>query len=57
MGQKLWIDPPSGWMYGFPALWDESTHPNLREWLIEKGYPESQVDFALRYLRQWKETN
>ena len=50
---KLWIDPPSGWRYGFPKIWDPNTEPDLKVWLIESGYPESEVDFGLNYYRQW----
>ena len=31
--QKLMVDPPSGWMYGFPVLWDKSIHPQLEDLL------------------------
>jgi len=50
---KLWIDPPSGWRYGFPKIWDPNTEPDIKVWLIESGYPQSEVDFALQYYRQW----
>ena len=32
------IDPPSGWMYGFPKPIPEDVK-NVREWLVEQGYP------------------
>lgn len=50
---KLWIDPPSGWRYGFPKIWDPNTEPDIKVWLIASGYPQSEVDFALQYYRQW----
>jgi len=50
---KLWIDPPSGWRYGFPKIWDPNTEPDLRVWLIQSGYPENQVKLGLGYYRQW----
>jgi hypothetical protein len=51
---KLWVDPPAGWRYGFPRVWDKSEHPDLERWLIDKGYPESDAEFAMRYLRTWE---
>jgi len=50
---KLWIDPPSGWRYGFPKIWDPNTEPDIKVWLIASGYPQSEVDFGLQYYRQW----
>jgi hypothetical protein len=50
---KLWIDPPSGWRYGFPKIWDPQAEPDLQVWLIESGYPEDQVKLGLVYYRQW----
>ena len=50
---KLMVDPPSGWQYGFPALWDKEQYPELKDFLKAKGYPEDQIDFALNYIRMW----
>lgn len=50
---KLVVDPPSGWRYGFPMVWDKEKQPELREFLKEKGYPEDQIDFACQYIRMW----
>ena len=47
------IDPPSGWMYGFPAKLDRDVE-SYEELLRRKGYPEKDIDFALQYSRQWK---
>ena len=52
---KYWLDPPSGWMYGFPKLWNPNTDPDIETWLLKNGYPESQVEFGLTYLRQWED--
>lgn len=51
---KMWIDPPSGWRYGFPKLYDKRVP--LQQWLIDNEYPEQDVDFAMQYLRMWPET-
>lgn len=50
---KQWIDPPNGWRYGFPQVWDSEKHPDIREWLLISGYPRDDVDFALHYCRSW----
>ena len=47
-----WVDPPSGWMYGFPEILPDDV-VNLRQWLIDKGYPERDVDFAMNHMRTW----
>jgi hypothetical protein len=51
---KLWIDPPEGWRYGFPAVWDKEEYPNIKEFLLEKGYPDKDIDFAMKYIRCWE---
>lgn len=51
---KLMFDPPQGWMYGFPKeLPREVT--NMRQWLIDEGYPEQDVDHAMKYSRMWQQ--
>jgi hypothetical protein len=37
------IDPPSGWRYGFPKQIPANI-TNVVEWLLENGYPQSEVD-------------
>lgn len=49
---KTMIDPPSGWKYGFPKELPAEVK-DVRSWLIENGYPESQVDFAMEHSRMW----
>jgi hypothetical protein len=44
------VDPPSGWLYGFPAAWDE-TQP-LEEFLRSKGLPENLI--KLGHVRIWE---
>jgi len=52
---KYWIDPPSGWRYGFPKIYDSDCGINLMEWLVEEGYPQKEIDYIGRlfYCRQW----
>ena len=45
------IDPPSGWKYGFPKEVPEGV--DLREWLLEEGYPEKDIELAMQYSRFW----
>jgi hypothetical protein len=48
MTTKLYIDPPSGWKYGFPKpAPDNLTKMNqaqLNQWFIENGYPEIELN-------------
>lgn len=45
----LFIDPDSGWKYGFP----KQAPDNLRQmsideldaWFVENGYPKSEIDY------------
>ena len=51
------IDPPSGWMYGFPKVLPEEAKDRTLEWLVENGYPQSEIDsygkhFHCRYWEQ-----
>ncbi len=40
------IDPPGGWKYGFPKpIPDEVIDEGKTiEWLVENGYPKSEID-------------
>lgn len=47
MARRIMIDPPEGWKYGFPKEWDRDDDPldgSLVPWLLEKGYPQTEVD-------------
>lgn len=50
---KIMIDPPSGWKYGFPKEFKPGKDP--AELLRESGYPEKDIEFALKYCRHWVE--
>jgi hypothetical protein len=39
-----WIDPPSGWKYGFPRPYDPVLGQSIDEWLLANGYPQSEID-------------
>jgi hypothetical protein len=50
-----YIDPPSGWMFGFPKPIPKDTK-DVREWLIQNGYPEGLIDELGDhfYCRHWE---
>jgi len=54
---KFYVDPPSGWQYGFPAAYDETKNGSLEEFFRSKGYPEKDIKFALQHTRSWYETD
>lgn len=43
----LIVDPPQGWMYGFPAPLQEDYEAQLRK----AGYPERDIPLALKHSR------
>lgn len=43
----LIVDPPSGWMYGFPAPLEEDYEQQLRN----AGYPEKDIPLAMKHSR------
>jgi hypothetical protein len=48
MNTKLYIDPPSGWKYGFPKPapdnFREMTQKQLDQWFVDNGYPEMELN-------------
>jgi hypothetical protein len=44
------VDPPSGWMYGFPAVLEEDYVAQL----IKHKYPLEDIELALKYSRYWE---
>lgn len=45
-----WVDPASGWRYGFPALWDDEEE-TIKELLDRHNYPE---DLRQLPMRMWE---
>jgi hypothetical protein len=41
---KCYVDPPVGWKYGFPKVFDTEIDGVMREWLIKEGYPEEEIN-------------
>lgn len=53
----LWVDPPDGWMYGFPKVICVSHVDEFTDWdtvLIENGYPANQKQSLP--LKMWEAT-
>ena len=40
----VWVDPPSGWKYGFPKMYDNQKNPDFFKWMVDNGYPQSIID-------------
>ena len=49
---KVWVDPPSGWKYGFPAIWDDEKE-TMDELFARMNYPE---DYRDSWVRMWEPT-
>lgn len=47
------IDPPSGWRYGFPKVYNNPDNIPLKQWLINNGYPEREIIGDGKYCRFW----
>jgi hypothetical protein len=57
MNKVIMIDPPEGWKYGFPKSIPNGYLKNeslMRIWLSNEGYPEKDIDLALKYSRHWE---
>jgi len=54
----MMIDPPSGWMYGFPKAMPKKfdTFEEQSAWLVSEGYPQKLIDeFGDHfYCRYWE---
>lgn len=56
MSKHLWVDPPSGWQYGFPKIFNGEG--DIMEWLVDNGYPQKKIDQLGDnfYTRHWVPT-
>ncbi len=50
---KFYVDPPGGWKYGFPAEYDETKDGTMEDFFRFKGYPEQDIEFAIKNYRSW----
>lgn len=50
-----YIDPPSGWKYGFPMQVPDPKPEDMLKWLVEQGYPQKEIDACGEhfYCRWW----
>jgi hypothetical protein len=54
---SLIIDPPYGWLHGFPKVVPEEIRNDSRkinEWLVENGYTIEEVESKWFYVRMWE---
>ena len=52
MSKVTYIDPPSGWKYGFPKILPDYVI-NIKQWLINNGYPQEEIDNGGMHYRTW----
>lgn len=52
---KYWVDPPEGWRWGFPKVWDEEVDGTMEEFLKKNNYPD--VDASWIRMWEYKEDN
>jgi hypothetical protein len=45
--KPYWVDPPEGWRWGFPKLYDPATDGDMRAWMVANGYPQRMADQGL----------
>ena len=55
MSKKIWIDPPAGWKYGFPKVYDQSVDGDCTAWMLKNGYPQREIDSCGNHfhVRMW----
>ena len=53
---KIFIDPPSGWQYGFPKIYDTAKDGDINQWMVKEGYPQEEIDRLGKsfYFRSWE---
>jgi hypothetical protein len=50
LAKVLMIDPPMGWMYGFPKPAPKGLDvAEIKEWLAKNGYPKKLINDDLHY--------
>lgn len=51
-----YVDPPSGWKYGFPKPVPDPRPKDMESWFLSEGYPKELIDQGmLKYCRGWTE--
>lgn len=54
VNKRLWVDVPSGHLYGFPKIWSPEKDGSLSQWLIRRGYPEAELKRNSHAIRYWE---
>ena len=56
---NIWVDPPEGWKYGFPLVYNQEKDGDCLEWMVRCGYPRKLIDSYGDhfYTRQWEAKN
>ena len=47
------IDVPSGWRYGFPIEIDVSKVTDIKQFVIDNGYPKEETEQEYFYVRMF----
>jgi hypothetical protein len=47
LARPYYVDPPEGWRWGFPRLYDPATDGDMRAWMVANGYPQRLADQGL----------
>ena len=56
--KKRIYDPPSGWRYGFPKVYDPLPGETLEQTLLRDGYPQTEIDAGgAKHCRFWSMPN
>jgi hypothetical protein len=45
--RPYYVDPPEGWRWGFPKLYDPAKDGDMRAWMVRHGYPQILADQGL----------
>jgi hypothetical protein len=54
MSKITFYDPPSGWRYGFPKVYEPLENEELKDTLLRDGYPQDEIDNGgAKYCRFW----
>lgn len=56
---KIWVDPPSGWRYEFPKIFDPKKDGDIMGWMVSSGYPREEIEKLGTnfYWRAWEAEN
>jgi len=49
------IDPPQGWLYGFPKPYIKSRDGDIVEWLLRNGCPKENLKYCRIIYQKEKE--